>query len=88
MGEQTDTGGKERGGEGGRETETERQREAERDGGFFLAWGIWGDCSTIHSAFALFFKGENWLARSNSILKARTSPQWLSNLRRLWPNVP
>ena len=25
---------------------------------------------------------------TNSTLYARTSPQWLSELRRLWPNVP
>ena len=35
-----------------------------------------------------FFSNGDQLARTNSTFQARISPQWLSELRRLWPNVP
>ena len=47
---------------------------------------ILGECSTIHSPPALFFLLK-WLAHTNSTLYAMISPQWLSELRRLWPSV-
>ena len=37
-------------------------------------------------AFFFFFKVE--ISLRTLILYARISPQWLSELRRLWPNVP
>ena len=40
---------------------------------------ILGECSTIHSLPSL--------AHTNSTLCARISPQWLSELRRLWLNA-
>ena len=40
--------------------------------------------------FFLFFslKWRLACAHTNSTLCARVSPQWLSELRRLWPNIP
>ena len=38
-------------------------------------------------AFFVFLSGDK-LALINSTLYARISLQWLSELRRLWPNVP
>ena len=56
---------------------------------------ILGECSAIHSTPALFFLfffvfevEISSFAYINSTLYARISPQWLSELRRLWPNVP
>ena len=34
-----------------------------------------------------FFSSEDQLARTSYTLYVRFSPQWLSELRRLWPNV-
>ena len=55
-----------------------------------LAW-IFGECSTIHSLPAFFLFFSLWsgykLAHANSTLYAGINPQWLSGLRRLWPNV-
>ena len=59
-------------------------------GGFSSLARIWGDCLTIHSPLApffSFFRGD-LLARTNSTLYARISPQWFSELRWLWPSVP
>ena len=39
-------------------------------------------------ACAFFFFSGDKLAHTNSTLYARISLQWLSELRRLWPNVP
>ena len=52
--------------------------------------GLWEECSTIHSPLVLFFfflSGDS-LSHTNSTLLGRISPQWLSELRRLWPSVP
>ena len=50
---------------------------------------ILGEGSAIHSPPALFFFFKVEISsRTNSTLWARISPQWLSELRRLWPNVP
>ena len=58
---------------------------------------IWGECSTIRSPSALFklfilffyssLSGDS-LTHTNSTLYARNSPQWLSELRRLWQSAP
>ena len=46
---------------------------------------VWGEYSTIHSRlrlfFSFFFSGDQ-VAHTNSTLKARISPQWLSDGRR------
>ena len=53
---------------------------------------ILGECSTIHARlrFSIFFIFYWRLGRShtNSTPLATISPQWLSELRRLWPRVP
>ena len=59
---------------------------------FFLACEDLGrkfDHSFPASAFFsfLFLLSGNYLAHTNSTLYARISPQWLGELRRLWPNV-
>ena len=60
---------------------------------FFLAERILWECSAIHSLPALFFSfffffwSEDQLAQPNSTLYTRIGPQWLSELRRLWPSV-
>ena len=38
--------------------------------------------------FFFFFLSGDKLAHTKSTLQARISPQWLSELRRLWPSVP
>ena len=38
--------------------------------------------------FVVVVGSGNQLAHTNSTLWTRISPQWLSELRRLWPNVP
>ena len=52
---------------------------------------ILGKCSTIHSPYALFllfcWNGDS-LVHTNSTFSARISPQWLGEVRRLWPNFP
>ena len=56
-------------------------------GGFFLTCNDFGrmfDHSFPTSAFFFFFL--KWIL-TNSILNARISPQWLSKLTWLWPNV-
>ena len=63
------------------------------DSGFSSLVRILGECSTILSTLALFFFSFLFLRRdllvhTNFILYGRISPQWLSELRRLWPNVP
>ena len=49
----------------------------------FLAFEELGEHSTDHSLLALFFLSGDQLERTNSILEARISPQWLMELRRL-----
>ena len=54
---------------------------------------ILGECSIIHSSLVLlfiffFFFEVEISSRTLIPLYARLSPQWLSELRRLWPNVP
>ena len=50
---------------------------------------ILGECSIIHSPPALFFLSEVEISSRtvSPLFYARVSPQWLSELRRLWPNV-
>ena len=52
--------------------------------------GILGECSTIHSPLRLKKKkrSRDELVHTNFTLCARIRPQWLSDLRRLWRNVP
>ena len=51
--------------------------------------GIFEECSTIRSpACAFFFLSGDEPSHTDPTLYARISPQWLSELRRLWPNVP
>ena len=38
--------------------------------------------------FSFFFLSGDKLAYTNSTLYAKINPQWLSEPRRLWPNVP
>ena len=51
---------------------------------------ILGECSTIHSLPALFIVSIIIISSRTLIplLYARISPQWLSELRRLWSSVP
>ena len=44
------------------------------------------ECSTIHSLLAHFIRWRQ-LVHTNSTVYAGITPQWLSGLRRLWPNV-
>ena len=54
----------------------------------FSRANIFGDCSTIRSPPALFFQVEiSWRTKIPLCL-AKDSPQWLSELKRLWPSVP
>ena len=56
-----------------------------------LLASVLGECSTVHSpcAFFFFFFWSGYkLEHTNSTLFVRISPQWLSELRRLWPSVP
>ena len=39
-------------------------------------------------SFLFLFNGGDQLAHTNSALLAKISPQWLSELKRLWPSVP
>ena len=63
---------------------------------FFLAFsslaGTLGKASTIHARrrlfFFFFFRSGDQIAHTNLTFWDRISPQWLSQLRRLWPNVP
>ena len=62
-------------------------------GGFFLAVGMLGEGSSIPRLRFFFFFSSSFfsgdqLAHTNSTLSARMGPQWLSELRRLWPSVP
>ena len=59
----------------------------ETGGGSFLAGRFLGKGSTIHSLPALFFFWRKFV-HTNSTLFARIGPQWLSELRQLWPCVP
>ena len=62
-----------------------------RNGGFFVVafsshariLGRIFNNSFSACAFFFFFLSGNWLAHTYSILQARISPQWLSELRRL-----
>ena len=45
-------------------------------------------CVCVCLFFLAFFFCGDQLTHTNSTLSARISPQWLSELRRLWPNVP
>ena len=58
-------------------------------GGFFLSCEDLGRMFD-HSfpACAFFFKVEISSLTLISLSYARISPQWLNELRRLWPNVP
>ena len=60
-------------------------------GGFFLAWGLYGEdfwWINSHLCFLIFFiwSGDQ-LAHSNSTFYARIGLQWLSKLRWLWPSI-
>ena len=59
---------------------------------FFLACDdLGGMCDHFPpalSCFLLCFLTLGWVTHTNSTLYARISLQWLSELRRLWPNVP
>ena len=49
---------------------------------------ILGECSTINSLTVIFFFfSGDYLTHTNSTLYARIGQRWLSELRRLWPNV-
>ena len=53
-------------------------------------WGREGVCDEQLSTvlfFSLLFSGDQ-LVHTNSTLQASISPQWLSKLSQLWPNVP
>ena len=61
---------------------------------FFLAASGLGEGSTIprlwfflYFYFILYFSADQ-LAHANSTLYANIGPQWLSELRQLWPSVP
>ena len=51
---------------------------------------ISGECSIIHSPPALFFLSEVEISSRtvSPLFYARVSPQWHSELRQLWQNVP
>ena len=46
------------------------------------------DFSFPACAFDFFFLCGDWLAQTSSTLYVRISLQWLSELRRVWPNIP
>ena len=53
---------------------------------FSLLARIWGECSTIHSLPAFFFKAEISSRTLIPLFIAMFSPQWLSGVGQLWPN--
>ena len=55
-------------------------------GGFFLT-RFFLDHSFSACAFFLFFSSGDKHAHTYSTLYARISPQWLSELRQLWPKI-
>ena len=62
-------------------------------GGFFLPCEDFGRMfdHSFPARTVCFFSGEGGvetIAHSNFTLYARISPQWLNELKRLWPNVP
>ena len=56
-------------------------------GGWWWLFPRFGECSVIHSPHALFYV-EISSRTLSPLFYAGLSPQWLSELRRLWPNSP
>ena len=58
--------------------------------GFPSLQGFWENLRRFPTCVfvCLFFLSGDQLAHTNSTLYARISPQWLSELGRLWPAVP